>query len=118
MSVNIPSEAANQVTPTSTTTTISIDPYGTSHTYVTMYLSESAAPIVVAQSVDNIQTYYLDNCMDPRATETSASGDSSTQDDNDPSENAACSALQGCTTAKPWVASAVLSLLTVILMGF
>ncbi|KAH7114154.1 hypothetical protein B0J13DRAFT_515140 [Dactylonectria estremocensis] len=114
--VDIPSDAANQVTPTSTTTTISIDPHGTSHTYVTMYLSESAAPLDLPQSIDNIQLYYLNSCVDPRATETSASGGSNTQGDNDQSENAACSALQGCKTVKPLVASAVLSLLTIILM--
>ncbi|KAH8694533.1 hypothetical protein BGZ61DRAFT_452058 [Ilyonectria robusta] len=128
--VYIPSEVRDQITPSSVTTYTSSYDDGGKYTMVQAFLSEGEVSLSSATTKDFIQSYYLDDCINPTATGSDRyNGDYGYGDDNDDDDDSSssgggygytvCSLYgYGCTSLQTWIIIIASVLPGLFVLGF
>ncbi|KFH41590.1 hypothetical protein ACRE_076840 [Hapsidospora chrysogenum ATCC 11550] len=80
--INVPTEVADQVSPTTISTSIYSYDDGDAYTYITAYLPADQVPITVDTTSDWLYTYYVADCRNPVATSRGYFDDDYDDDDD------------------------------------
>ncbi|KAF3934446.1 hypothetical protein ABW19_dt0200388 [Dactylella cylindrospora] len=127
ITVPIPTEVTDQVTPTSVTSWISTGAYySEGYTRVTAYLSRDAVPLPSSWiASDPTQSYYVNYCRNPTATGAAYWGPDGyygyygdDDDDDSDSSTRVCSLLTGCTSLRIWIIVVASVIPSLFVLGF